>query len=410
MSLRTLRASRPIASKQALLAFFVLLLGQLLSACGALHESTDLPGAHDSQKTAPSVMESSAGSPGIGGTGEVAGEGNGIGGTGTYAGTPGIGGTGVVGAITGFGSIFVNGYEIDYAPDLDISYRDGSQPSSNLRVGQVVAVEATGTGKRLRARSIAMRHEVAGPIESVDPAGGNITVMGQRIALSSGAATPEPLAKLRPGQHIDVSGFRREDGTIVASRIDRSPPGASAFVRGRVTAIDSNGFRVNGLRVASPAGARPAGLRSGQEVAIAGRSGAGSLRARRIEIAPNTPFHGRVSRLSIEGYARQGRDGVLVMGGVPLRRVPGAGLASGNDRIIMEGALDRRGRFRASKVRPAPLRLRPRRAPQRLQRRTAPPVVRPAPQRAKPRVLRPDRQRIWRPRPFRRRSAPRIHR
>ena len=73
MSLRSLRASRPTASNPAVLAFFVLLLGQLLNACGALHESADLPGAHDSQKTAPSVMESSAGSPGIGGTGEVAG-------------------------------------------------------------------------------------------------------------------------------------------------------------------------------------------------------------------------------------------------------------------------------------------------------------------------------------------------
>jgi hypothetical protein len=402
MLLRTGFVSPLPALKPILSAILALSLAVLLTACRAPYDDADLPGVQGPPRTAPSTVNSSSGSPGIGGTGEVAGEGNGIGGTGNYATAPGIGGTGVVGAITGFGSIFVNGYEIDYTPNLPVTYRDGRLPTADLRVGQVVAVEAAGEGKRLRARTIAVRHEVAGPIESIDADGRNLSVMGQRIALGEGAATPAPLAELKTGQHIEVSGSRREDGLIVASRLDRSAPGASSFVRGRITAIDSRGFRVNGLRVTSSPGTRPAGLRSGQEVSIAGRAAADGLRARRIAIAPRTPFGGRVSRLSIEGFARVGRGGTLVVGGVPLRRAPGAGLASGNDRIIMEGALDRQGRIRALKVRPAPLRLQPRRAPSRLRRQSSPPVIRPAPQKAKPRIWRQNRPNVWRSRPSQR--------
>ena len=49
---------------------------------------------------------------GIGGTGYQPGEGNGIGGTGTPQTRAEA--TGIIGTITGFGSIFVNNYEVDY--------------------------------------------------------------------------------------------------------------------------------------------------------------------------------------------------------------------------------------------------------------------------------------------------------
>jgi hypothetical protein len=74
------------------------------------------------------VAQSRLNDPGIGGTGDQPGEGNGIGGTGQpFNRNPGIGGTGIIGTITGFGSILVNGYEVDYAPEQPIKWLQSTQ-------------------------------------------------------------------------------------------------------------------------------------------------------------------------------------------------------------------------------------------------------------------------------------------
>jgi hypothetical protein len=101
------------------------------------------------------LAQANSNKPGIGGTGNRAGDGNGIGGTGQrVTRTPGIGGTGIIGTITGFASIFVNGFEIDFAPDLPISFQGKTVRGDALRVGDVVEVEAEGKGQHLTARSI----------------------------------------------------------------------------------------------------------------------------------------------------------------------------------------------------------------------------------------------------------------
>ncbi len=107
---------------------------------------------------------------GIGGTGYQPGEGNGIGGTGA----PQSQATGIVGTITGFGSILVNNYEVDYSAETQTkSDLDDVHEAKALRIGQVVEIEADGQGQRVRARRIAVRYEVAGPIEFDRPRRGN---------------------------------------------------------------------------------------------------------------------------------------------------------------------------------------------------------------------------------------------
>src|SRR5580698_2173075 len=69
----------------------------------------------------------------------------GIGGTGAPSNGPamadrGIGGTGIVGTITGFGSVFVNGLEVAYAPGTPMTVDGVAEPDAALRVGQLEAI------------------------------------------------------------------------------------------------------------------------------------------------------------------------------------------------------------------------------------------------------------------------------
>lgn len=291
--------------------------------------------------------------PGIGGTGKTPG----IGGTGDVAGTPGIGGTGIIGTVTGFGSILVNGFEVDYAPGIPISFKDRTMRANGLRVGQVVEVEAEGSGSRLQARRIAVRHEVAGPIERIDHARRVAVVFGQRVEIAPGVVSTGGNARklsvndLRAGDHIDVSGLRRANGVIAASRIEKTGPGAAAVLRGRVMSSGPDGFTVNGVRIDAPLSSRPARLVSGQDVQIVGTAVGGRLSARRINPVPARPFAGRVRNLSVEGYVTRAVSGGVAVGQVPITRLPARARIRAGDRVILDGPVDARGRFAPSRVR-----------------------------------------------------------
>jgi hypothetical protein len=106
----------------------------------------------------------------------------GIGGTGISRGDDhGIGGTGIVGVIQRFGSIFVNGERIGYAPDVPVRIDGEAASVKALRIGHVARVvaqrQANGT---LTTNRIDAVSEVVGPIESVK--GGEMTVLGQKVA------------------------------------------------------------------------------------------------------------------------------------------------------------------------------------------------------------------------------------
>ena len=300
---------------------------------------------------------------GIGGTGVLAGKDaataneedeRGIGGTGVVAGNSGdergIGGTGIIGTITGFGSILVNGLTVEHAPDLAVAIRGGVAGPAALRVGHVVIIEATarpGEAAPLVARRLAVRHEVAGPITRLDAASGEIEVMGQTVRLPG-----DQIAGLAIGRRVEVSGLRRADNVIAATRVDSSPPGTPDRVFGRVSAVDADGFRIGALRIAAPAAPR-ANIVVGSRVEASGVSEDGRLRAARLRRQHLLPFAGRVRRLSIEGFvapARGGRDyrlggySVAIERAARMRGLTQAETRSGR-RVVMEGGLDHRGHF-----------------------------------------------------------------
>jgi hypothetical protein len=126
----------------------------------------------------------------------------GLGGTGLLAksGDSGLGGTGIVGEITGFGSIFVNGIEVDYDSDTAFSVDGKAAEYQELEMGDVVEILTTDANDYTQAQVINLRHEVIGKVDSVH-------VQVEKESLPEVGAT------------VAVSGFRINENTIASTRV-----------------------------------------------------------------------------------------------------------------------------------------------------------------------------------------------
>ncbi|UPG71817.1 DUF5666 domain-containing protein [Roseomonas gilardii subsp. gilardii] len=292
---------------------------------------------------------------GIGGTGAVAAaQDRGIGGTGAVAEADngktggqdrGIGGTGIVGVVTGFASICVNGLEVLYDDSLPVALEDGWARPDALRVGQLVVLEAGGEGQVLRARRMAVRYEVSGPVSSVSEGsdGRVLAVAGQRVRLD--AATRGGTSWM-PGDWITVSGLRDPDGAITATRIDRRPPG-DVTVHGLLARDADGSLRIGALPVSPGAGID---LRPGSYVVASGPLSGNRMLARSVEtdrLLTDLPasFGPGVGRFVVESYigwdgrylrpgyglgpiAPPSPGGAAGRGVLDLRREPGRGIVA----------------------------------------------------------------------------------
>jgi uncharacterized protein DUF5666 len=268
---------------------------------------------------------------GIGGTGlrsEASGgkdgDSDGIGGTGIVT------GTGVVGVITGFASICVNGFEIHYGPDTPVTVDGSASSASALRLGHVVAVDASGRGKELKANAIDVVHELSGAVTSVDPARNSLRVLGQPVVVDG----PGAIARLRAGDAVRVSGMRTRDGTVVASLIETVGPSAAASVRGTVQRVDGGAARVAGVLVRLPAGTA---AKAGVSLLVTGTWNGSELEAQRVVRDPVAALMERVARVELQGRAQKsGKD--MSVGGVRVRDSGRGGDAvRDDDTVVVSG-------------------------------------------------------------------------
>ena len=232
---------------------------------------------------------------------KVRGDDHGIGGTGARIGDDhGIGGTGIVGVIQRFGSIFVNGERISYAPNVPVRIDGELTSPSALRIGHVARVlalrEANGT---LATRGIEAVSEVIGPIETLG--NGEMTVLGQKVIWAGRESWR------RPGSYVAVFGLRRTDGVIVASLVQKRRDTAT-----RVAGLlerDRDGMRIGGLRLS---GVDPALV--GHRVQVEGQAAQGVMQISRARRDDFSDLSG-ATHLLIEAYVRRTAAGLQLGSG-----------------------------------------------------------------------------------------------
>ncbi len=301
---------------------------------------------------------------GAGGTGLEASEatGTGTGGTGfggdddpgTGAGGTGI--FGIFGVVTGFGSVCVNGLEVDYDANTQIRQDGKSATISDLAVGQTVRIK-TDRARPLVATHIDVERALAGPIDRIDRTSRRVWIMDQSIELRPGAivfdrTTGKPMKfdRLRPGSHLSVSGLRRSDGVVSASRLDQRPASEEAVVTAVVRDLGRGTAYVGATRATFRAGAS----RDGQRLRVSGRWNAETrtLEATRLEDAAT--FDGRTHRISIQGFAAPSQSGAnFRLAGTTVEvRHSAEGMPRLNvDALVrIEGKIDDRGRLQADRI------------------------------------------------------------
>lgn len=256
---------------------------------------------------------------GMGGTSHQ-GDGTGTGGTGRRADGQGMGGTGVVGVITGFGSICVNGLRVTFDADTPVRVDGEAGSTAQLAIGQLVSVDAEGSGSTLRARRIALISALVGPIGWVSPEDDGFVVLGQRVRLVNESVRPE--SRPKPGDFVRVSGLRDAAGNVQATRVDHIAHRAQVSLTAPLDYRTGNVGRIGALNVV--------GVKSlpvGQEARLTGVLENGVLVVRQARIAPALEFASRPERLVLQGVLRRGGDASALDIGYARVAVP-AGMAN----------------------------------------------------------------------------------
>ncbi|WP_282188116.1 DUF5666 domain-containing protein [Azospirillum sp. TSH64] len=272
----------------------------------------------------------------------------GIGGTGVSVADRGIGGTGIVGTVTAFGSVWVNGLRVDLPHTTRVRIEGRPAQPGDVRVGQTVAMTAAPGGPTgLTAQTLEVRFAVAGPVERTTAGGApGAVVLGQRIDLAEAEGT----TALTPGRWVAISGLRRPDGVIDASRIDPWEPARGWVLRGRLESVTPKTLTVAGLTLSrgrSVTGPLPA---VGSIVRVAGKPDPAAALA--VEADPFNPFGSTVSALSIETYVDA--SGQTTSPGGPSIGRPDGGSAPARvviDSVVTSGGgIDRSRSFGAQRL------------------------------------------------------------
>ena len=272
------------------------------------------------------------------------------------------------GAITAFGSIFVNGVEYELTGST-ITVNGQPATEGQLRVGQVVTVDGfvnpdLTTGQAL---TVDFGSNVRGLVTGVTPLKASFTVLGQTVRVDGATKfdtrfVPANLAGVKVGSPVEVSGFRNSTGQLVASRVQ---PGSATSDRvvGSVSGLDEPAltFRISGLTIDYSAASQIEGtLANGVLVEVLGPrvSSGTTLHARRVEVEAHglegEPGEGG----SLEGIVTAGLvNNVFSVNGQPVVVTSSTTFRDGaradlvvDTRVEAEGRFDASGRIVAEKV------------------------------------------------------------
>ncbi len=172
------------------------------------------------------------------------------------------------GEIEGFGSVIVNGVEFE-TESTEVEIEGETASINDLQEGMVVEIEGTfdDNGLTGTANTIFAEDNIEGPITAMTETtpGLIITmeVMGQPVVVEAGLTNFDDndpaftFASLNLGQVVEVTGFNRADGTVMASFIKKKADDMASFlagggvleVNGLIAALDTvaQSLSINGL-------------------------------------------------------------------------------------------------------------------------------------------------------------------
>lgn len=285
------------------------------------------------------------------------------------------------GAITGFGSVHLNGKKFDTShAKIMVNGQTGAQ--SDLVVGEIVEVKAhhdDGSDADV-ADEVDFRTNVRGPLQAIDPSPPTdpatlhvLVVLGQTVLISAdtsfgGGILPASVAGLANGDILEVSGYPLANGDIVAMRVNRKPAGTSFEVLGALsqTNLAAKTFQINALVVdysASslqnfPNGAPADGLLvevngaalGAQNQLLASQLEAISNQETHADVNDDAEYEGPVTRYaSVTDFDVAGLK-VTTGAATVFENGTAADLATIGVRVEVEGAIDSAGILEATKI------------------------------------------------------------
>ncbi len=202
----------------------------------------------------------------------------------------GIGGTGIVGTVTGFGSIFVNGIEVELSDQTTLGVNGQRVAEHPFQIGETVEIRVADAASYTHALTLNIRHEVIGPVASWDQERQLLQVLGQQIRVA------QDNASWLPGQFVAVSGYLDQDG-IIQARLVQNYDGNRILLRGDANEIQQQ-LDVSGISIAGDN--RLSAFKGA--VVLEGNLQKQMLDIQRIQMQSLLPFKG-VTNWRIEGYA-----------------------------------------------------------------------------------------------------------
>jgi len=298
------------------------------------------------------------------------------GGTGASPSGPSVGGINgggfARGAITGFGSIFVDGIEFSTS-GASIRIEGSTATESQLEVGQVVLVQGTisDDGRSGTARTVSFDDNVEGPIQSVDVQANTFVVLGQTVRVTGttvfdGGVSPANITGLTAGVSVEVSGFADSAGVIVATRVEGKAAAGELEVSGALSGLDTvaRRFTINALTIDYATATVSGGtLANGACVEVKSNAPTGNtFVATRVEVKPCGLLAAANDRGQIEGIITRfvsatdfDVNGQRVTTTASTTYVNGMASASASDlrldlKVEVEGTFNAAGTLQAGKV------------------------------------------------------------
>ena len=278
-----------------------------------------------------------------------------------------------VGTITGFGSVHVNGVKFETtSAKVTVNGQAGTQ--GDLKVGEVVAVSGhhdDATGQDV-ADTVEFRHNVQGPISTINTVTGTVVVLGQNVAVSADTSyatgiTPASLAGLAVNDIVEVSGLPAANGDLQATRIAKKAPGTAFEVTGVAASTNAAAktLKLNALTVdfsaATLSNFATTGPKDGDRVEAMGLSlgSAGELKATHLELLTADESAQANEEGEIEGLVTRFASATdFDISGHPVTTTASTTFEGGviadlalNVRLEVEGTFTAAGVLSASKVR-----------------------------------------------------------